>query len=129
MKKEVRPIDANALNLKIREYMSNFPNSPTRLTVCRAVLSMLGDERQTPTIRPTPANIDLEAWTAEWIEDGECEHKPYRVRDAGKWKKYKCSKCGYKAGRRNSQKYCPSCGNAMTPEACAELEKRIAGAI
>lgn len=74
-----------------------------------------------------PAHIEREAWTAEWEEDGECDHKPYRVRDAEKWKKYKCSKCGYKAGRRTSQKYCPSCGRAMTPEAWAELEKRLRG--
>lgn len=72
-----------------------------------------------------PAHIDREVWTAEWVEDGDCHHKPYRVRDIAKWKKYKCSKCGYKAGRRNSQNYCPSCGRAMTPEAWAELEKRI----
>lgn len=69
--------------------------------------------------------IDREKWTAEWEEDGECHHKPYRVRDAEKWKKYKCSKCGYKAGRRTSQKYCPSCGRAMTPEAWELLEKRL----
>lgn len=50
MKREVRPIDANDLDLKIREYMSSFPNSPTRLAACRDVLSMLGDEGQTPTI-------------------------------------------------------------------------------
>lgn len=74
-----------------------------------------------------PAHIDLEAWTAEWAEDGECDHKPYRVRDAEKWKKYKCSKCGYKAGRRTSQKFCPSCGRAMTPVALDELEKRLRG--
>lgn len=66
------------------------------------------------------ARIDRDAWTAEWVEDGECDHKPYRVRDVEKWKKYKCSKCGYKAGRRNKQKFCPSCGRAMTPEAWAE---------
>lgn len=74
-----------------------------------------------------PAHIDPEAWTAEWVENGECDHKPYRVRDAEKWKKYKCSKCGYKAGRRTSQRYCPCCGRAMTPEAWAMLEKRLRG--
>lgn len=73
------------------------------------------------------AHIDREAWTAQWVEDGQCDHKPYRVRDAEKWKKYKCSKCEYKAGRRTSQKYCPSCGKAMTPDAWAELEKRLMG--
>lgn len=73
------------------------------------------------------AHIDREAWTAEWVEDGACDHKPYRVRDVEKWKKYKCSKCGYKAGRRNRQKFCPSCARAMTPEAWTELEKRLRG--
>lgn len=73
------------------------------------------------------AKIVREKWTAEWEEDDECHHKPYRVRDAEKWKKYKCSKCGYKAGRRTSQKYCPSCGRAMTPEAWELLEKRLRG--
>lgn len=74
-----------------------------------------------------PAHIDREAWAAEWEESGECNHKPYRVRDAAKWKKYKCSKCGYKAGRLNSQNYCPSCGRAMNPESLAILEKRLRG--
>lgn len=54
MEKEVRPIDANALARKIREYMEDFPNAVTRLATCRVVLSMLGDEGQTPTIlQPT----------------------------------------------------------------------------
>ena len=57
-KKEVRPIDANALARKIREYMEDFPNAVTRLATCRVVLSMLGDEGQTPTIlQPTCNNV------------------------------------------------------------------------
>lgn len=50
MKNEVRPIDANALARKIREYMEDFQNAKTRLATCRVVLSMLGDEGQTPTL-------------------------------------------------------------------------------
>lgn len=50
MEKKVRPIDANELARKIREYMDDFPNSKTRLATCRVVLSMLGDEGQTPTV-------------------------------------------------------------------------------
>lgn len=50
MKNEVRPIDANALAKRIREYMDNFPHAGTRLATCRVVLSMLGDEGQTPTL-------------------------------------------------------------------------------
>lgn len=51
MKNEIRPIDANALAQKIREYMGDFPNAKTRLATCRVVLSMLGDEGQTPTLQ------------------------------------------------------------------------------
>lgn len=50
MKNEVRPIDANALAESIKRYMKNYRNAPTRLTVCRSILSMLGDENQTPTL-------------------------------------------------------------------------------
>lgn len=53
MKNEVRPIDANALAKRIREYMDNFPYAGTRLATCRVVLSMLGDEGQTPTLQQT----------------------------------------------------------------------------
>ena len=51
MKNEVRPIDANALAKRIREYMDSFPCAGTRLATCRVVLSMLGDEGQTPTLK------------------------------------------------------------------------------
>ena len=46
-----KAIDADALSGKIREYMADYPNATARLTACRAVLSMLGDEKQTPTVR------------------------------------------------------------------------------
>lgn len=184
MKNEARPIDANALAQKIKEYMEDFPNAETRLAACRAVLSMLGDEGQTPTLtdhfrevtkmvpltmaqlremdgKPVyvvcasnksfwalvagrfvecikggyywksdmntygkswlaytypPAHIDREAWTAEWIYPGN------------EWNLPKCSKCGCNSkdaqyGHKNN--FCPKCGRAMTPEAWAEVEKRM----
>lgn len=46
----VRPIDANVAMKKIREYMEDFPNAHTRLAACRAILSMLGDKNQMPTL-------------------------------------------------------------------------------
>lgn len=52
----------------------------------------------------------------KWVEDGDCEHKPCRVRDVDKWKKYKCSNCGYKAGRCFNYNYCPNCGAKMDLE-------------
>lgn len=57
----VRPIDANVAMKKIREYMEGFPNANTRLAACRAILSMLGDKSQIPTL--TPQN--------EWISVAE----------------------------------------------------------
>lgn len=56
----VRPIDANALARRIRDYMDDFPNAATRLATCRVILSMLGDENQTPTL--TQPNEPL-AWS------------------------------------------------------------------
>ena len=63
-----------------------------------------------------PAHIDREAWTAEWIKyDGYTE----------------CSKCKHWYDSPESEDdgdrpaFCPSCGRAMTPEAWAELEKRM----
>lgn len=50
MTNKIRPIDANALAQKIREYMSDFPNATALLTACQVILSMLGDENQTPTL-------------------------------------------------------------------------------
>ena len=38
-----------------------------------------------------------------------------------------CSVCGYRTAWGHKFKFCPSCGRAMTPEAWAELEKRIGG--
>lgn len=44
-----RPIDAKVLSDKIHEYMRDYPNATARLSAGRAILSMLGDENQTPT--------------------------------------------------------------------------------
>ena len=57
--------------------------------------------------------ISREAWTAEWTVD-EVGHK--------------CSKCGeYLPDGEDVRKpqFCPECGRAMTPEAWAELGKRM----
>lgn len=65
-----------------------------------------------------PAHIDREAWTAEWI---------YPVNE---WNLPVCSKCGCNskdATYGHKDNFCPKCGRAMTPEAWAELEKRLMG--
>lgn len=75
-----------------------------------------------------PANIGLEAWTAEWRElhgdkmvglddcgDDVYRHYHYSV----------CTSCG--KGSAVKTNFCPVCGKSMTPEARAMLEKRLRG--
>lgn len=90
MKREIRPIDANALAAKIREYMADYPHAETRLAACRALLSMLGDEGQTPTIlQPTCNNVATgELLTLDRLrelvkadQEGRCVVLPCKVGD------------------------------------------------
>lgn len=86
MKNEVRPIDANALARKIREYMADFPNATDRLTACRAILSMLGDENQTPTLalaRDTNVPSSGEPLTLEQLR--EMDGKPVWSKKFKEW--------------------------------------------
>lgn len=69
-------------------------------------------------IAPPPAHIDRSEWTAEWIYP------------ENEWNLPRCSKCGCNSkdatyGHKNN--FCPKCGRAMTPEAWAELERRLRG--
>lgn len=194
MKNEVRPIDANALAKRIREYMDNFPYAGTRLATCRVVLSMLGDEGQTPTLTDHfPDLTNMIPLTLEqlrkmdgkpvWVKvigktgilcDGWCEVEirekdPFayvwwpgsevediaKIEDYGKtWACYayppahidregwECPLCSsyevisFKAWKKPEQviggpfaqggaMFCPHCGKPRTPEAWAELEKRM----
>lgn len=76
MKNEVRPIDANAMERKIREYMRSLPASTARIMEYHKVLSMLGDEGQTPTLQ-LGCNIAAtgEPLTLEQLR--EMANKPY----------------------------------------------------
>lgn len=59
----MRLIDADNFKKLIRDYMSDYKHSPTRLAVCKAFLSMLGDKNQTPTIDPETLPIVQELKT------------------------------------------------------------------
>lgn len=64
-----------------------------------------------------PAHIDRETWTAEWVDNDQSEEMMC-----------KCSKCGYPVSYFwGKTAFCPGCGKAMTPDAWAELEKRLRG--
>ena len=65
----VRPIDANIAMKKIREYMEDFPNATTRLAACRAILSMLGDKNQIPTLTPQNEWVSVEERLPDSQED------------------------------------------------------------
>ena len=63
-----------------------------------------------------PAHIDREAWTTKW-----------KKRESP-WNGYTmvCSKCGETIKSLSGQMpFCPSCGRAVTPDAWADLEKRM----
>lgn len=83
MKNEVRPIDVNELERKIREYMRSLPASTARIMEYHKVLSMLGDEGQTPTLQ-LGCNIAAtgEPLTLEQLR--EMDGKPVWVKVIGK---------------------------------------------
>ena len=84
MKNKVRPIDANALAKRIREYMDNFPYAGTRLATCRVVLSMLGDEGQTPTLTDHfPDLTNMIPLTLEQLR--EMDGEPVWIVEAPHW--------------------------------------------
>lgn len=70
MKNEIRPIDDNALSRMIREYMGDYQNATAGLdAACRAVLSMLGDEGQTPTLDHFPDTKKMTPLTLEQLRE------------------------------------------------------------
>ena len=105
----VRPIDANVAMKKIREYMEDFPNAHTRLTACRAILSMLGDENQMPTLTPPNEPITLEQGLVRTVS--HVRHGYWY--DCGSLS-CRCSECGCKNNRETA--YCPNCGVRMDKE-------------
>ena len=112
----VRPIDANALARRIREYMDDFLNATTRLATCRAILSMLGDENQTPTLRPVSREQVEKVWKGEWIIQQD-EHREFTK---------KCPKCGFPiSGWWGADKFCANCGAPMTDEAVDMVMERL----
>ena len=55
----MRPIDADALKKLVKEFRDDAPQSSIRRYVCNVILSMLGDENQTPTIEAGPKWISV----------------------------------------------------------------------
>lgn len=113
-----RPIDAKALSDKIHEYMRDFPNATARLTACRAILSMLGDKNQTPTM--LSCHIDREKWEPCHSCDSKC--LTCMVTET-----HKCRICKDYKYYLPLYQFCPKCGRPLTDEAWDELEKRLRG--
>lgn len=64
-------------------------------------------------IQQAPAADVVEVKHGRWVQSGQCNHKPCRIRNADKWTTYKCSECGFSNGRRFNDNYCPNCGAKM----------------
>lgn len=113
--KGTRPIDANNLARRIREYMDDFPNATTRLATCRAILSMLGDEKQTPTLRPV-SREQVEKARGEW-------------RSVHGLSEYYCSRCGEEfeihSYDKDKYRFCPYCMTPMTDKAVQMVMERV----
>lgn len=95
--------------------MDDFPNATTRLATCRAILSMLGDEKQTPTLRPI---------TREQVERMRGEWRPIPGLS-----EYYCSRCGEEfeihAYDKDKYQFCPYCMAPMTDEAVDVVMDRL----
>ena len=116
MTKKIRPVDANNLARRIREYMDDFPNATTRLATCRAILSMLGDEKQTPTLRPV-SRKQVEKMRGKFFQAG--------IDDVAQ-DTWRCSRCLVQEfGNIQGINFCPSCGAPMTDEAVKLTMKRL----
>lgn len=78
----MRLIDADALKKLVKAFRNDAPQSSVRKYVCDVILSMLGDENQTPTIEAEPVVH------AKWVD-----------RYGGKYanRLYECSACKGKA--------------------------------
>ena len=70
----------------------------------------------TAEINAIPAADVAPVVHGRWVQSGQCNHKPCRIRNTDKWTTYKCSVCGYSNGRRFSSNYCPNCGARMDGE-------------
>lgn len=109
MTKKIRPVDANNLARRIREYMADFPNATTRLATCRAILSMLGDEKQTPTLRSVTREQAEKVWRG-------CE----KCNGAGEYSRY-----AENLTKILLAKYCPHCGRPLTDKAVEMVMERL----
>ena len=100
----MRLIDADALKKLVKEFRDDAPQSSIRRYVCNVILSMLGDENQTPTIEAEPVRHGRWVMTLYTTTS-----KRGRVVSN---KKFACSECCYSNGRKRNN-YCPNCGARM----------------
>lgn len=123
MKNEVRPIDANAT---IEALRANFQQGSWY--GCEEPGYQIAEETvsEMPTIGPYPAHIDWEAWEpcGEMCRNNcaTCNHNADELFGDADY----CKDCHrYSKWESSIHKYCERCGRPRTPEARAELEKRM----
>lgn len=103
----MRLIDADVLRKKIREFRDDMPQATARRYVCNSIMSVLGDENQTPTIEAEPVRH------GRWVMT--CYTTISKRGRVISNKKFACSECGYGNGRRQNN-YCPNCNAKMDLE-------------
>lgn len=93
-------IEKKELEKKIKELMNDWKSSPTKIYVCKVILTILSDKKQLPS-------ADTERH-AHWVKSEiPCEE-------------YTCSNCGGacwyydSSGTVCKSKYCPNCGCKMS---------------
>ena len=142
MKNKVRPIDANALTLEQLREMGGKPAFSPEINCCvlitknpfTTLLTFMDGEQCSasdwyeevgPVYSYHPSHIDREAWEpCEWC--GSVGGKP------DNWVCSLEDDNGYTVTNNHmvvcaTANYCPVCGRPLTPEAWAELEKRLRG--
>ena len=96
----MRLIDADALKKLVKQFRNDAPQSSVRKYVCDVILSMLGDENQTPTIEAEPVRH------GRWVD----------AEDDGGGTLWHCSKCRKPVKTfclPPNYDYCPHCGADM----------------
>ena len=84
-------IDRKELEKKIKELMNDWKSSPTKIYVCKVILTILGDKKQLPS-------ADTE------------RHAHWCYRSTNRF--YECNYCG-NITYSSEDKYCSSCGCKM----------------
>ena len=109
----------------LKQYQGYEPMSPDEETLKHSFdLTDETVDTLLSALRPVSREQLEKVWRGEWKESGNCDHKPYRMKNPEKWRKFSCAECGYSSGR-STKDFCPSCGTAKTDKAVDIIMQRL----